>query len=62
MQFRRATPEDAESILQFWNDSEASIGATDELRHVRRRVTSPPLLQPFSALLEDFVRKRNAFR
>ena len=38
---RRATPEDAESILRFWNDSGASMGATDEVRHVRRVTENP---------------------
>ena len=41
MECRRATPEDAESILRFWNDSGASMGATDEVRDVRRVTENP---------------------
>jgi adenosylhomocysteine nucleosidase len=41
MEFRRATPEDAASILRFWNDSGASMGATDDVRHVRRVAENP---------------------
>jgi len=41
MDFRRATPDDAESILRFWADSGASMGATDEVEQVRRVVKNP---------------------
>jgi GNAT superfamily N-acetyltransferase len=41
MEFRRATPRDAELILRFWKDSGASMGATDDVEHLRRVVTNP---------------------
>jgi GNAT superfamily N-acetyltransferase len=41
MEFRRATPHDAELILRFWKDSGASMGATDDVEHLRRVVKNP---------------------
>ena len=41
MTFRRAIPDDAESILQFWRDSGASMSTTDEVEYVRRVANNP---------------------
>ena len=41
MEFKRATPRDAESILRFWNDSAASMRSTDDVEYVRRATTNP---------------------
>jgi GNAT superfamily N-acetyltransferase len=41
MEFRPATPHDAESILQFWTDSGASMGPTDDVECVRRVADNP---------------------
>jgi GNAT superfamily N-acetyltransferase len=41
MEFRRATPDDAESILRLWKDSGASMLAIDEVEQVRRVVVNP---------------------
>ena len=41
MEFRRAKPEDAESILRFWNDAGASMSTTDEVSYVRRVTENP---------------------
>src|SRR5688500_8060977 len=41
MEFRRALPEDAASVLQFWKDSGASMSATDEVEYVRRAIANP---------------------
>jgi adenosylhomocysteine nucleosidase len=54
MECRRATPEDAESILRFWNDSGASMGATDEVRDVRR-VTEDPAAVLLLALIDGTI-------
>jgi GNAT superfamily N-acetyltransferase len=41
MEFRTATPDDAELILRFWKDSGASMGPTDQVEQVRRVVNNP---------------------
>ena len=41
MKFRRATPDDAESILRFWIESGASMSTTDEVGYVRRITDNP---------------------
>jgi ribosomal protein S18 acetylase RimI-like enzyme len=41
MEFRRATPTDAELILQFWNESGASMSTTDEVDYVLRVIGNP---------------------
>jgi ribosomal protein S18 acetylase RimI-like enzyme len=41
MEFRRAAPDDAESILQFWRDSGASMSTTDEVEYLRRVTENP---------------------
>ena len=41
MNIRRATPADAEFVLQFWKDSGASMSATDESEYVRRALQHP---------------------
>jgi hypothetical protein len=40
MTFRRATPGDAESILQFWTASGASLSTTDEEEYVRHAASN----------------------
>ena len=54
MEFRRANPEDAESILRFWNDAGASMSATDEARSVRR-VTENPAAVLLLAVLDGTI-------
>lgn len=54
MDFKRATPGDAERILQFWIDSGASMSTTDEVGYVRR-VTKNPAAVFVLALLDDKV-------
>jgi ribosomal protein S18 acetylase RimI-like enzyme len=49
--FRRATPNDAESILRFWRDSEATASTTDEVGHLRRVVEHPTTV--FLLAVED---------
>src|SRR5687767_559417 len=41
MEFRTATPRDAELILRFWRDSGASVGTTDQVEQLRRVVANP---------------------
>jgi len=41
MELKRATADDAESILGFWRDSGASPSATDEAEYVRRVAGNP---------------------
>jgi ribosomal protein S18 acetylase RimI-like enzyme len=41
MEFRRATPDDAELILQLWRDSGASMSTTDEVEYLRRVTKNP---------------------
>jgi GNAT superfamily N-acetyltransferase len=54
MEFRRATPEDAASILQFWKDSGASMGTTDEIEYVRQ-VAEHPAAVFLLALIDDKI-------
>ena len=41
MEFRRATEDDADRILQFWKESGASIGVSDDVEPIRRVATNP---------------------
>lgn len=41
MEFLRARPDDAESILQFWKDAGASMSTTDEVEYVRLATQNP---------------------
>ena len=41
MEFRRATPHDAELILQLWRDSGASMSTTDEVEYLRQVTENP---------------------
>jgi ribosomal protein S18 acetylase RimI-like enzyme len=41
MEFRRATPDDTESILQLWRASDATRSTTDEPEYVRRATDHP---------------------
>ena len=41
VEFRRATSNDAEAILRFWQDSGASMSVTDEAGYVRRVAEHP---------------------
>jgi ribosomal protein S18 acetylase RimI-like enzyme len=54
MEFRRAHPEDAESILRFWNDAGASMSTTDEVGSVRR-VTENPAAVLLLAVMDDVI-------
>ena len=55
MDFRRATPDDAESILQFWVDSGASMGATDQIEQVRRVVKNPAAVLLLAVAANEIV-------
>ena len=50
MEFTRATPHDAERILEFWKDSGASMGATDDMEHLRRVVKNPAAMEFWTAV------------
>jgi ribosomal protein S18 acetylase RimI-like enzyme len=52
--FRRATPDDSESILRFWKDSGASMSTTDEADYVRR-VTENPAAAFMLALMDGDI-------
>lgn len=54
MEFRRANPEDAESILRFWNHAGASMSTTDEVGDVRR-VTENPAAVLLLAVIEGTI-------
>ena len=41
MPMRRATTDDAERIVRFWQESGASMGPTDSVEHVRRALMHP---------------------
>ena len=41
MEFRRATADDAESVLALWRGSGASMSTTDEAGYVRRVTENP---------------------
>lgn len=41
MEFRRATPDDAEAIVRFWKDAGASMSTTDDVGNVRRVAQNP---------------------
>jgi ribosomal protein S18 acetylase RimI-like enzyme len=41
VEFRRATSNDAEAIMRFWQDSGASMSVTDEPAYVRRVADHP---------------------
>jgi GNAT superfamily N-acetyltransferase len=41
MEFRQATPDDAEWIIQFWHQAGASMGPTDHSEQVRRVAANP---------------------
>lgn len=55
MEFRRAGPEDAEAILQFWQESGASVSATDDLGSVRRITTNPGAVLLLAVARGDIV-------
>jgi ribosomal protein S18 acetylase RimI-like enzyme len=44
MTFRPATPDDAARIVQFWQESGASMGPSDSVEHVRRAIAHPAAL------------------
>jgi len=54
MDFRTATPDDAEPIVTFWHESGASMGPTDQIEHVRRVVTNPAAVL-ILAMAEDEI-------
>ena len=55
MESRRATPHDAEPILGFWKDSGASMGATDDLEHLRRVVKNPAAVLLLAVAEDEIV-------
>ena len=55
MEFRRATPHDAEPILGFWKDSGASMGATDDVEHLRRVVKNPAAVLLLAVAEDEIV-------
>lgn len=55
MEFRRAKPSDAESMLRFWQESGASMGVTDEVGHVRRVVTNPAAVLLLAVSENDII-------
>jgi GNAT superfamily N-acetyltransferase len=54
MEFRRARPDEAKSILRFWKDSGASMSTTDEPGYIRR-VTENPAAMFVLALLDGKI-------
>jgi ribosomal protein S18 acetylase RimI-like enzyme len=38
---RRATPDDAERVVQFWHEAGASMGPGDSAQHVRQAIENP---------------------
>jgi adenosylhomocysteine nucleosidase len=54
MELRRATPDDAEAILEFWNDAGASASVGADVGHVRR-VTEHPAAVLLLALIDGAI-------
>lgn len=54
MEFRTATPDDAERVIRFWHESGASMGATDHVEQVRR-VAANPAAVLILAVAEDEI-------
>jgi D-alanine-D-alanine ligase-like ATP-grasp enzyme len=46
MEFRTATPDDAERIVRFWHESGASMGATVPLARVDQELGYPLVVKP----------------
>ena len=55
MEFRTATPDDAEWILQFCHESGASMGATDDVEHVRRAVMNSAAVLMLAVAGEEVI-------
>jgi|SRR5688572_2890894 len=55
MDFRRATRDDAERILQFWKESAASIGVTDEVEQIGRVATNLRAVLLLAVLGDEIV-------
>jgi GNAT superfamily N-acetyltransferase len=55
MEFRTATPRDAELILQFWKDSGASMGATDQAEQLRRVVANPAAVLVLAVAEDEII-------
>jgi len=55
MEFRTATPNDAEQILRFWHEWGASMGATDHVEHVRRVVANPAAVLILAVADEEII-------
>src|SRR5687768_14801445 len=53
--FRRATPDDSDSILRFWKNSGASMSTTDEEDHVRRVTVNPAAVFVLALMDGDIV-------
>jgi len=41
MEFRPAVPDDAEAVLQFWQESGASLSVTDTVEYLRLSIANP---------------------
>jgi hypothetical protein len=54
MEFRRATPDDAELILRLWQNSDATMTTTDEVEYLRR-VTENPAVVFLIALVDGEI-------
>ena len=55
MEFRTATAIDAEQIVRFWQDSGASMGATDHADDVRRVVANPTAVLILAVVENEIV-------
>ena len=55
MEFRTATPDDAELILQFWQESGASMGATDRVDQLRRVVSNPAAVLVLAVVEDEII-------
>ena len=55
MEFRTATPDDAERILQFWREAGASFGSTDRPDYVRRVAANPASLLVLAVAQDEII-------
>jgi GNAT superfamily N-acetyltransferase len=55
MKFRTAAPHEAELILRFWQESGASMGATDHIEHVRRVVSHPAAVMLLAVAGDEII-------
>jgi GNAT superfamily N-acetyltransferase len=55
MEFRTATPDDAERILWFWQESGASMGTTDRVDYVRRVAANPRAVLVLAVVQDEII-------